>query len=66
MSRRIGIASLIWGTSILLSRLIGLVREAVIGRVLGGGSEADVYWTAFVVPDFLNHLLAGGALSRVW
>lgn len=66
MSRRIGIAALIWSVSILLSRLIGLVREMVIGRVLGGGSAADVFWTAFVVPDFLNYLLAGGALSLVF
>lgn len=66
MSRRIGIASLIWGVSILLSRVIGVVREAVIGRVLGGSGEADVYWTAFVLPDFLNSLLAGGALSIVF
>ncbi|MBN1356703.1 murein biosynthesis integral membrane protein MurJ [bacterium] len=66
MSRRITIASLIWGFSILLSRMIGLVREAVIGRVLGGGHEADAFWTAFVIPDFLNYLLAGGALSIVF
>jgi putative peptidoglycan lipid II flippase len=25
-----------------------------------------VYWTAFVVPDFMNYLLAGGALSIVF
>jgi putative peptidoglycan lipid II flippase len=66
LSRQVGIASLIWGASILLSRVIGLVREAVIGRVIGGGGEADVYWTAFIVPDFLNYLLAGGALSLVF
>ncbi|MFT5683920.1 MAG: putative peptidoglycan lipid II flippase [Myxococcota bacterium] len=60
------IASLIWGASILLSRVIGLVREGVIGRVLGGGEEADVYFTAFVLPDFLGYLLAGGALSLVF
>ncbi len=66
MSRRIGIASLIWGTSILLSRVIGLVREAAIGRVLGVGGSADVYFVAFVLPDFLNYLLAGGALSLVF
>jgi putative peptidoglycan lipid II flippase len=66
VSRRITIASLIWGGSILLSRLIGLVREAVIGRILGGGNEADAFWTAFVIPDFLNYLLAGGALSIVF
>lgn len=66
MSRKIAIASLIWGMSILLSRVIGLVREAVIGRVLGGGGDADVYLASFGIPDFLNHLLAGGALSIVF
>jgi len=66
MQRRIGIAAGIWGASILLSRLVGLVREAVIGRTLGGSASADAYWTAFVLPDFLNYLLAGGALSIVF
>ncbi|MCA9537791.1 MAG: murein biosynthesis integral membrane protein MurJ [Myxococcales bacterium] len=67
MSRRvIGVASLIYGVSILLSRLVGLIRESVIGRTLGDGPEADVYWTAFVLPDFLNYLLAGGVLSIVF
>ncbi len=66
MQRRIGIAAAIWGASILLSRLIGLVREAVIGRTLGSSAAGDAYWTAFVLPDFLNYLLAGGALSIVF
>jgi putative peptidoglycan lipid II flippase len=66
MQRRIGIAAGIWGASILLSRLVGLLREAVIGRTLGGSAAADAYWTAFVLPDFLNYLLAGGALSIVF
>jgi putative peptidoglycan lipid II flippase len=66
MQRRIGIAASIWGASILLARLVGLLREAVIGRTLGGSAVADAYWTAFVLPDFLNYLLAGGALSIVF
>ncbi len=66
MSRAVGLASLLYGTSILLSRLLGLVREAVIGRTLGGSVEADIYWTSFVIPDFLNHLLAAGILSVVF
>lgn len=65
-ARRIGIASAIWAASILLSRVIGLVREAVIGRTLGASTQGDLYATAFVVPDFLNYLLAGGALSIVF
>lgn len=66
MSRKVGIAALIWGGSILLSRVIGLVREGVFGRIVGGGSDADAYWTAFVIPNFLNYLLAAGALSLVF
>jgi putative peptidoglycan lipid II flippase len=66
MSRRVTIASLIWGGSILLSRVIGLIREAVLGRVLGAGRDADLYLASFVVPDFLNYLLAAGALSIVF
>lgn len=66
MSRRIGIASLIWSLSILLSRVIALARAAAIGRVLGTSGDADVYFVAFVLPDFLNYLLAGGALSLVF
>lgn len=65
MSKTIKIASLIYASSILLSRMIGLVRESIIGRVLGESTQADVYWMAFILPDFLNYLLAGGAISLV-
>ena len=58
VNRTLKIASLIYATSILLSRVIGLIRESVIGRTLGDQPEADVYWLAFVLPDFLNYLLA--------
>ena len=51
MSRAVRVAALIYAGSILLSRVIGLVREAVIGRVLGDQPEADVYWVAFILPD---------------
>ena len=66
VSKHIGIASLIWGGSILLSRIFGLIREAVIGRIIGGGREADVFFASFIIPDYLNYILAGGALSIVF
>lgn len=66
MSRRIGIAAAIWAVGILLSRVVGLVREAVFGRIVGGGEGADLYQAAFTIPDFLNYLLAAGALSIVF
>ena len=38
-ARTIGIASAIWAGSILVSRIMGLVREQVIGRGNGWGIE---------------------------
>ncbi len=66
LNKAIGIGAALYGVSILLSRLVGLIRESVIGRTLGNHGEADVYWAAFVLPDFLNYLLAGGVLSIVF
>jgi len=65
-ARTIGIATAIWGSSIFLSRVMGLVREQIIGRTLGASHEADLYFASFTLPDFLNYLLAAGALSIVF
>ena len=65
-TRKIVIASVIWGISIFLSRIMGLVREQIIGRTLGASREADIYFASFTLPDFLNYLLAAGALSIVF
>ena len=62
----IGIASAIWAGSIFLSRIMGLVREQIIGRTLGASRQADLYFASFTLPDFLNYLLAAGALSIVF
>ena len=58
-----GIAALIMAGSVFLSRLMGLVRDKVVSWQFGAGAESDVYFAAFVIPDFLNHLLAGGYIS---
>jgi putative peptidoglycan lipid II flippase len=65
-ARTIGIASATWAGSIFLSRIMGLVREQIIGRTLGASREADLYFASFTLPDFLNYLLASGALSIVF
>ncbi len=62
----IGIASIIWASSIFLSRVMGLLREQIIGRTLGASRTADLYFASFTLPDFLNYLLAAGALSIVF
>lgn len=65
-TRVIGIATVIWASSIFLSRVMGLIREQIIGRTLGASRTADIYFASFTLPDFLNYLLAAGALSIVF
>ncbi len=47
----------------LLSRLLGWVRDRAIGHFWGTGAHADAYWAAFMVPDLLYYMLAGGAIG---
>lgn len=58
-----GLAALIMSASIVLSRFMGLLRDKVISWQFGASGEADLYFAAFVVPDFINYLLAGGYVS---
>ncbi|MFO7963311.1 MAG: murein biosynthesis integral membrane protein MurJ [Desulfobacterales bacterium] len=61
--KKIGIASAIMMLSVFLSRVAGLIREMVIAFVGGTHGQVDAYQVAFIIPEILNHILAGGFLS---
>jgi putative peptidoglycan lipid II flippase len=61
--RGMGFAALVTMASVLLSRVLGLLRESLLASRLGTGLDADAYAVAFMLPDLLNTLLAGGFLS---
>ncbi len=61
--RRFAGAAALLAASVLLSRALGYVREAVLAAQLGSSPEVDAYRAAFQIPDLLNYFLAGGALS---
>ena len=63
LGRRMGKAAFVVMAGILASRMLGFIREFIIARTMGADSETDIYYAAFTIPDFLNYLLAGGALS---
>lgn len=58
-----GMAALLLAASTIISRCMGLVREKFISWQFGAGSEADIYFASFVIPDIINYLLAGGFMS---
>jgi putative peptidoglycan lipid II flippase len=56
-------ATLLMMSAILLSRVIGYVREAYIAWAFGAGAVTDAYNAGFTIPDWLNYILAGGTAS---
>src|SRR5215467_5743136 len=56
-------ATVLLMTTVMLSRVIGYVREAYIAYAFGAGGQTDAYVAAFTVPDWLNYILAGGTAS---
>lgn len=58
-----GRGSAVVGAGIFLSRVAGLGREMVAGRVIGLGGPADALATALRIPNLLQNLLGEGVLS---
>ena len=56
-------ATLLLMGTVMLSRVIGYIREAYIAYAFGAGGQVDAYVAAFTLPDFLNYIVAGGAAS---
>ncbi len=48
---------------IMLSRLLGLVRQRVFGHFLGTSAAADAFNAAFRIPNLLQNLFGEGVLS---
>jgi putative peptidoglycan lipid II flippase len=65
MSRRttIGTAALVVSGGIVLSRILGLLRDLLIANLLGATSAGDIYFAAFFIPDLLFYLMAGGYMT---
>lgn len=50
-------------SGILMSRLLGLVRDRVFAHYLGNSDVADAFRAAFRIPNFLQNLFGEGVLS---
>jgi putative peptidoglycan lipid II flippase len=50
-------------SGILMSRVLGLVRDRVFAHYLGNSAVADAFRAAFRIPNFLQNLFGEGVLS---
>src|SRR5690349_10159758 len=56
-------ATVLLMSAVMLSRIIGYIREAYIAYAFGAGPQTDAYVAAFTLPEWLNYLVAGGTAS---
>ena len=51
------------GAGILISRIIGVLRQRIFAYYFGTSAAADVFNAAFRIPNFLQNVFGEGALS---
>jgi putative peptidoglycan lipid II flippase len=51
------------GTGILISRIVGLIRQRVFAYYFGTSAAGDAFTAAFRIPNFLQNVFGEGALS---
>ena len=61
--RAIALSGLVVIVGVVLYRLLGEVRLAVIGAEFGAGANLDAFTAAFRIPDTLFQLVAAGAIG---
>jgi putative peptidoglycan lipid II flippase len=66
LNRRIVQSTGIVMGTMLLSRMLGFLREWTVAHLIGSNGLTDTYYAAFTLPDFLNYLVAGGALGIIF
>lgn len=58
-----GRSAFLVGAGILISRIIGVVRQRVFAYYFGKSAAADAFNAAFRIPNFLQNVFGEGALS---
>ncbi len=55
-----------FGSWTLLSRVLGLARDIVLGVVFGPSAATDAFFVAFKIPNFMRRLFAEGAFQQAF
>lgn len=59
-------ASAVVGSMTMVSRVLGLIRDVIVARVIGADGLADAFFVAFKIPNFLRRLFAEGAFAQAF
>ena len=59
-------SSVVVGSATMTSRVLGLLRDVVLAGLVGASSNADAFFVAFKIPNFLRRLFAEGAFAQAF
>ena len=59
-------STLVVGLMTTLSRILGLIRDVIIGAMFGPGAGVDAFIVAFRIPNFLRRIFAEGGFSQAF
>ena len=65
-SKSITFAASILGGSALITGVLALFRDGLLANRFGGGQSLDVYFAAFIIPDFIFGILVAGGIISVF
>ena len=59
-------STLVVGLMTTLSRILGLLRDVLIGAMFGPGAGVDAFIVAFRIPNFLRRIFGEGGFSQAF
>ena len=59
-------SSALVGSMTMTSRVLGLLRDVAVAAFVGASANADAFFVAFKIPNFLRRLFAEGAFSQAF
>lgn len=59
-------ATIILTGAFIVSRILGLLRTSMFAFIFGATTISDAYYQAFIVPDLIFNVVAGGALGSAF
>lgn len=63
---RVARASSLISGALMVSSVLGLVQTFLFTYVFGGGADGDAYLQAYLIPNLIYTVIAGGALSSAF
>ena len=51
---------------IMISRILGLIRDLLTASILGAGVFSDLFFIAFKIPNFFRRIFGEGAFTQAF